>query len=127
VVGRRRSLVLPRGWRQSPTSIKRTDGRGRQEIRQALDGIQQPMDASADGPTSYTTTQSRDDPRRLAAAARARGTAPAVPGHHRRRTGCARLADSRWWPSCRRSPAGRVYVAPIDDPDARRRCRSMEA
>ena len=28
---------------------KRTDGRGRQEIRLALDGIQQPMDASADG------------------------------------------------------------------------------
>ena len=108
---------------------KRADGRGRQEIRLALDGIQQPMDASSDGRYLIYNDANRATIRDIWLLPLVPPGPPRpLPGHDRRRTGCARLAGQ---------PVGgvrvigirkaEVYVAPIDDPDARRGCQSMEA
>ena len=102
---------------------KRADGRGRQEIRLALDGIQQPMDASADGRYLIYNDNNRATIRDI-------WLLPLVPRGSPRpflaTTAVeqdARVSPDSRWVAFVSSESGRaeVYVAPIDDPDARRR------
>ncbi len=102
---------------------KRADGRGRQEIRLALDGIQQPMDASADGRYLVYNDANRATIRDIWLLP----LAPAGPPRPFLATTAveqdARVSPDSRWVAFVSSESGKaeVFVAPIDDPDARRR------
>jgi hypothetical protein len=101
---------------------KRLDGRGGQELRLALDGVQQPDDASPDGRFLVYADVNRATirdiwilPLSLAASPRPFLRTPAVEQD-------ARVSPDSHWIAFVSSESGKaeVYVAPADNPGAKR-------
>ncbi len=110
---------------QGPPDIyqKRSDGRGGHELRLALDGVQQPMDASQDGRYLVYSDANRATIRDIWLLPL---TPQGVPRPYLRTPSVeqdARIAPNSRWVAFMSSETGKaeVYVAPIDDPGARRR------
>ena len=102
---------------------KRADGRGRHEVRLALDGIQQPMDASSDGRYLVYNDANRATIRDIWLLPL---NPPGAPRPYLATTAVeqdARVSPDSRWVAFVSSESGKaeVYVAPIDDPNARRR------
>jgi Tol biopolymer transport system component len=112
------------GVKSGPPDIfqKRSDGRGAKELRLAQDGVQSPLDASADGHLLYSDANRRTG-RDLWLLPLAGSSAP----RPYLRTIAFEL-DARFSPNGRwiafvssESGTGEVYVGPVDDPGASRR------
>jgi eukaryotic-like serine/threonine-protein kinase len=102
---------------------KRADGRGRHEVRLALDGIQQPMDASSDGRYLVYNDANRATIRDIWLLPL---LPPGAPRPYLATTAVeqdARVSPDSRWVAFVSSESGKaeVYVAPIDDSSARRR------
>jgi eukaryotic-like serine/threonine-protein kinase len=102
---------------------QRVDGRGSHEIRLALDGVQQPDDASPDGRYLIYSDANRGTIRDLWVLP----LSPAVPARPYLRTPAveydARVSPDSRWIAFVSSESGKaeVYVAPADNPGAKRR------
>ena len=102
---------------------KRADGRGPFEVRLALDGIQQPMDASSDGRYLVYNDANRATIRDIWLLPL---LPPGAPRPYLATTAVeqdARISPDSRWVAFVSSESGKaeVYVAPIDDSSARRR------
>jgi eukaryotic-like serine/threonine-protein kinase len=102
---------------------KRSDGRGAQEVRLALDGIQQPMDASPDGQYLIYNDTNRVTIRDIWLLPLAPSASPRP---YLRTTAVeqdARISPDNRWLAFMSSETGKaeIFVAPIDNPDARKR------
>jgi Tol biopolymer transport system component len=105
---------------------RRVDGRGGHEVRVAMDGVQQPMDASPDGRYLVFTDANRATIRDIWILPL---SPPAPPRPYLRTPAVeqdARVSPDSRWIAFVSSESGRaeVYVAPIDDPGAKRRVSS---
>jgi Tol biopolymer transport system component len=102
---------------------QRADGRGGREVRLAMDGIQQPMDASPDGRYLIYNDGNRAGIRDIWLLPL---SPPAPPRPYLRTPAIeqdARVSPDGRWLAFVSSESGKaeVYVAPLDDPNARKR------